>query len=169
MNRATLSDTEEFSGKSKVYEAKPSSRGFILSMDETNRHLCVLFRFCVLFFKCQDCWQALKDLQCAALLWENIDAHSSNQGEENYNEFILDTCFHGFCVAHYLLKIIKEKRCFFWVAHFWIHLGLSIFNLAYFNSTAFVLTQHSGSMFHVTVKESEVKSRIKTLTLSYEQ
>lgn len=68
MNRATLSDTEEFSGKSKVYEAKPSSRGFILSMDETNRHLCVLFRFCVLFFKCQDCWQALKDLQCAALL-----------------------------------------------------------------------------------------------------
>lgn len=52
--------------ESDVYEAKTSSRGFILSMDETKRHLCILFRFCVQFFKCQDCWQAPKDLQCAA-------------------------------------------------------------------------------------------------------
>lgn len=53
--------------KKKVYEAKPSSRGFIFSMDETSRHLCVLFWFCVLFFMCQQCWQSLKELCCVCL------------------------------------------------------------------------------------------------------
>lgn len=67
MDWAKSTDTEGFGGKTKVYEAKPSSRGFIFSMDETSRHLCVLFWFCVLFFMCQQCWQSLKEQGCACL------------------------------------------------------------------------------------------------------
>ena len=99
---ATSTETEGFSKKKKVYEAKPSSRGFIFSMDETSRHLCVLFWFCVPFFMCQQLLAALKE--AVQRLSEKILMHAPPSRMKKTTEFILDILFYVFIVAHYLLN-----------------------------------------------------------------
>ena len=100
---ATSTETEGFSKKKKkVYEAKPSSRGFIFSMDETSRHLCVLFWFCVPFLMCQ---QLLAVVEGAVQrLSGKILMHAPPSGMKKTTEFILDALFCVFIVAHYLLN-----------------------------------------------------------------
>lgn len=106
-------------GSRRIWREEESllgSRGFIFSMDETSRHLCVLFWFCVLFFMCQQCWQSLKELCCACLrkYWCIV----LQVGWRKPLNLSLIPFFNVFISTYYLWKWIVWWR----EAHGWTHL-----------------------------------------------
>lgn len=118
MDQPTLSDTEEFSRKSKVDGAKPSSTGFILSMHETNRRLCVF----VPVFQVPRLLAGTERFTMGYTTDKILMCIPPIKVKKTTIKFFLIPAF-----AYPIIFLKKTKRWCCAKAGFWIHLGLFIF------------------------------------------